>query len=203
MATIKEKTLYRVIYADPPWPYRDRTLRFGLKKREGSSSVTAHYNVMRIRDICELKVPAAEHSYLFLWTTNSFLREAFEVMETWGFEYKTTLTWVKPSIRMGYYFRGRTEHVLFGTRGKPGRLKSKSLGNVVHAYVTKHSQKPDVFYDLIEAACDGPYLEMFARRRRKGWDAWGDQVPIEVAVTSSKSDREEQKSVAMLVGCRP
>lgn len=170
---------YRVIYADPPWPYRDKTLRFGEERRAGDSTVTAHYDTMTLDDIKALPIEAMPESYLFLWATNPLLREAFEVMEAWNFEYKTTLTWVKPSIRMGYYFRGRTEHLLFGTRGKPGRLKRNDLGNVINAPVTRHSQKPEQFYDLIEAACDGPYLEMFARRRRHGWDVWGNQAPEE------------------------
>jgi N6-adenosine-specific RNA methylase IME4 len=170
---------YRVIYADPPWRYTDHTLRFGRTRMAGSSSARSQYNVMTLEDIKALDIPADDNSYLFLWTTNPILKQAFEVVEAWGFDYKTTLTWVKPSIRLGYYFRGRTEHLLFGTRGKPGRLKSRSLGNVIEAPVTRHSEKPEAFYDLIEAACDGPYLEMFARRRRHGWDVWGDQAPTE------------------------
>lgn len=174
---------YRVIYADPPWRYNDKTLRFAEKRRAGSSGVESHYNSMDLYDIIlsihPLQLQFADDCYLFLWATNPLLKEAFEVMEGWGFQYKTTLTWVKPSIRMGYYFRGRTEHLLFGTKGKPGRLKSQSLGNVIEAPVTKHSEKPEKFYELIEAACDGPYLEMFARRRRHGWDVWGDQAPTE------------------------
>lgn len=181
-----ELMLYHVIYADPPWPYRDKTLRFGETRRAGDSTVTAHYDTMSIEDICALEVPAENNAYLFLWATNPLIREALQVMQAWGFEYKTTLTWVKPSIRMGYYFRGRTEHLLFGTRGKPGRLNRNDLGNVIHAPVTRHSQKPDEFYDLIEAACDGPYLEMFARRRRAGWDVWGNQAPTEVTPMPAK-----------------
>lgn len=173
---------YHTIAADPPWPYRDKTLRFGEAKREAGSAVEAHYPPMSIEAICALTVPAEKDAYLFLWATNPLLREAFEVMEAWGFTYKTTLTWVKPSIRMGYYFRGRTEHLLFGTRGKPGRLKRFDLGNVIEAPVRGHSRKPEAFQDLIERACDGPYLEMFARRPRLGWDVWGNEVDSDVAI---------------------
>lgn len=168
---------YRVIYADPPWQYRDTTLRFALGKREQLSSAIGHYPVMPLEDIKALDVPSDDNSYLFLWITNPLLREGFEVMQAWGFEYKTTLTWVKPSIRMGYYFRSRTEHLLFGTKGKPGRLNHKGLGNVIEAKPTKHSEKPEKVYELIETACDGPYIELFARRRRHGWDVWGNEAP--------------------------
>lgn len=179
-------TDYRVIYADPPWQYKDTTLRFALGKREKLSSAVGHYQVMLLEDIKSLDIPAADQAYLFLWATNPLLREAFEVMESWGFNYKTTLTWVKPSIRMGYYFRGRTEHLLFGVKGKPGRLKSKSLGNVIEAKPTRHSEKPEKVYELIETACDGPYLEMFARKRRYGWDVWGNEAPTEITPMKTK-----------------
>lgn len=170
---------YRVIYADPPWSYNDKSLRFGKGKRAFGSAANWHYETMKLEDIKAVEVPAEDDSYLFLWVTNPLIREGFQVMEAWGFEYKTMITWVKPSIRLGYYFRGRTEHLLFGTRGKPGRLLRHDLGNVINAPITKHSQKPESVYELIEQACDGPYLEMFARRRRHGWDVHGNQAPVE------------------------
>ncbi len=171
---------YRTILADPPWPYKDKTLRFGLKRRAGASSAENQYPLLSIEDICKLKIPSQDNSYLFLWVTNPFLREGFKVMEKWEFNYKTMLTWLKPSIRLGYYFRSRTEHILFGVKGKPGRLKKNNISNVIEALALWHSKKPDFVYSLIEGAVDGPYLELFARQKREGWDVWGNEVENDI-----------------------
>lgn len=174
MDTIKQ---YRVLYADPPWQYKDKSLRFGEEDRRGVSSATQQYQLMSLDDIKQLKIPAQSNSYLFLWATNPLLREAFDVMMSWGFDYKTTITWIKPSFGLGYYFRGKTEHLLFGTKGKPGRLLRRDLPNILYGKSSRHSAKPDSAYELIEAACDAPYLELFARNRRYGWDVWGNEAP--------------------------
>ena len=179
---------YKTILADPPWQYNDKTLRFGEKKRAGKSSAESQYPTMTLQEIKSLKIPTEDNAYLFLWVTNPLIQEGFEVMKAWGFEYKTMITWVKPSIRLGYYFRGRTEHILFGTKGKPGRLKRMDLGNVIEAPVTKHSAKPYQAYDLIEKACDGAYLELFARPaspmfpKRLNWDVWGNEVENDISL---------------------
>lgn len=156
---------FRVIVADPPWQYSNRATR---------GAAEDHYSTMSIDELCSLEVPErlADDAHLYLWTTNGFLREAFDVMAAWDFAYKTCLTWVKPQMGMGNYFRSSTEHVLFGVRGSL-RTLDRALVNWFEAPRTKHSAKPDNFYDLVEKASPGPYLEMFARRRRLGWDAWG------------------------------
>lgn len=124
-------------------------------------------------------------SHLYLWVTNPRLfREAGdlygpnEIMAAWGFRYVTMLTWHKLGAPgMGWYFRGDTEHVLFGVRGKAGIAPGIRESNHFAAARREHSAKPDRFYELVERVSPGPYLELFARRRRYGWDVWGNEAP--------------------------
>lgn len=162
--------IFRTIVADPPWDYGNKATRGSTRK---------HYSTMGLEDICSLRVKleghVADDAHLYLWVTNGFLREGFTVLDAWGFTYKTCLTWVKTQIGLGNYFRGATEHVLFGIRGGL-RTNDKNLRNWFEAPRGKHSAKPDCFYDLVEKASSGPYLEMFARRARLGdWDYWGNE----------------------------
>lgn len=156
---------FRVVVADPPWQYGNRATR---------GAAEDHYATMTVEALCALDVPErlADDAHLYLWTTNGFLREAFDVVDAWGFTYKTCLTWVKPQMGMGNYFRSSTEHILFGVRGSL-RTLDRALVNWFNAPRGKHSAKPDSFYDLVEKASPGPYFEMFARRRRLGWATWG------------------------------
>lgn len=183
-------TTYRTIVADPPWPYADAgsgsTLPKSVKK-DGSLAVgvamSDQYDAMTVAELCELKPKAADDAHLYLWTTNAFMVEAHEVAPAWGFKPKTILTWAKThhgdpsrvSMKTGYYFRGATEHCLFCVRGS---LRLQTKDGLPTGYLwprLPHSVKPDAFYDLVEKASPGPYLEMFARRARFGWDYWGDQ----------------------------
>lgn len=159
---------FRTIVADPPWRYGNGSTRNAARK---------HYPTMTVEEVCALDIESRAHdeSHLYLWTTNNFLREAFDVVDAWGFEYKTCLTWVKPQMGMGNYFRGGTEHVLFGVRGGM-RTQSRSLVNWFEASRGRHSAKPQHFYELVEKASPGPFLEMFARARRLGWTGWGNEA---------------------------
>lgn len=159
---------FRVIVADPPWQYGNKATR---------GAAEDHYSTMTIPELCELdvEVRAADDAHLYLWVTNGFIDEGFDVLRAWGFTYKTCLTWVKPQMGLGNYFRSSTEHVLFGVRGS---LKTQDRGmmNWFEAPRGRHSAKPDSFYDLVERASPGPYLEMFSRRRRLGWSGWGNEA---------------------------
>lgn len=185
---------YKTILADPPWPYKtpgDGPLGSGPKDRpnsylsenHGSGSVK-RYGSMRVDDICALMPPAATDAHLYLWTTNAFMVEAHRVAVAWGFRQVTILTWTKThqkdasrvSMKTGYYFRGATEHCLFCVRGSLRLNTTEALPTGYLWPRTTHSVKPDAFYDLVESASPAPYLEMFARRSRLGWDSWGDQV---------------------------
>ena len=161
---------FRVIVADPPWPYEKR-------KDDGSSRGQLDYPTMTIGEICALPVAAAAHQdcILWLWTTNAFLREAFRVLDAWGFREKTMLTWAKGKMGCGDWLRGQTEHCLLAIRGKP-IVTLKNQTTLLVGAVKEHSRKPQEFYDLVEALCPGSKLEMFSRVERRGWQAWGAET---------------------------
>jgi N6-adenosine-specific RNA methylase IME4 len=181
-------TKYRTIVADPPWRYANETVPMG--------GVAHHYTTMSNVEIAALPIRelAEKDAHLYLWVTNPrlFAEDTDagvgprEIVKAWGFSYKTLLTWVKPGLGLGYYFRGCTEHVLFATRGRapiPGELR---IANVFDgAHTGGHSAKPDVFGDLVEAVSPGPYLELFARRQRLGWDTWGNEALNHVDLQSA------------------
>ena len=118
---------------------------------------------------------AAKDSHLFLWTTGPCLPQALNVMEAWGFRQKTILTWVKPRLGMGTYYRNNTEHVLFGVRPKSPVLR-RDCRTAFTAEQGRHSEKPAAFYDIVESMSPGPYLEVFARQKWPGWDSWGNET---------------------------
>lgn len=164
---------YGAILADPPWHFK--TWSSTRQTRHARN----HYETME--SMSDVAVPAADDCALFLWAVDPMLPQAFEALKAWGFKYKTVgFTWVKTGptgfpIGMGYWSRANPEMCLLATRGKPKRL-SKSVPQLMLAPRREHSRKPDEIYDRIEALVSGPYLEMFARQRRDGWDAWGDEV---------------------------
>lgn len=158
--------VFSVIVIDPPWRYDNVATR---------GAAEDHYPTMSLEDLAALELPADENAHLYLWVTNGFIREGFDLMDAWGFTYKTCLTWCKPQIGMGNWFRGTTEHVLFGVKGKLPTLRNDVPTHFI-ADRTKHSAKPESFYDLVESSSPGPWLEMFARRRRFGWHVWGNEA---------------------------
>ncbi len=142
---------------------------------------------MSFKDIEELPVAdiADDPGHLYLWVPNALLKEGLGVMEAWGFEYKTNLIWHKvrkdggPDGRgVGFYFRNTTEVILFGVRGKKARTLSpgRRQVNIIRSMKREHSRKPDEQYQIIEECSFGPYLELFARGSRPGWDCWGNQA---------------------------
>jgi N6-adenosine-specific RNA methylase IME4 len=184
--------MYRTICADPPWEYdgagpKARALsgRYaGTYSPHNGVDSNGRYGAMTLDALCKLQPPADDNAHLYLWTTNSFVVQAHQVAIAWGFVPKTLLTWTKThvadptrvSMKMGYYFRGATEHIVFAVRGS---LRLNTTEGLPTGYlwprIGTHSAKPDAFYDLVEQASPGPYLEMFARRARFGWDYWGDE----------------------------
>jgi len=173
---------YRTILADPPWDIG----MTGLYKIRKLRPVKLVYPTMTIEEICKLPVNdlAEEGCHLWLWTTNSHLRKAFDVMEAWGFKYLAPITWVKPS-GLGNYFIHKTQHILFGYKNKCQFNKERYKPNVFEAKPLKHSQKPEESYQLIESISEPPYLELFARQKRKTlfnetWDVWGNEVESDI-----------------------
>jgi N6-adenosine-specific RNA methylase IME4 len=172
---------YATILADPPWQFKNRTGKMAPEHRRLS-----RYSTLSLQEIKEIPVwlVSTEPSHLYLWVPNALIREGLEVMTAWGFEYKTNIIWQKirkdgePDGRgVGFYFRNTTEMVLFGIRGRLRTLKAgRTQVNVIKTQKREHSRKPDELYEIIEACSPGPYLELFARGQRKGWDQWGDQA---------------------------
>lgn len=170
---------YGVICADPPWHFAVRS-----PKGAGRSAET-HYGTMSLSAIEALPVAswAAADCALFMWAIDPMLPHALRVMERWGFVFKTVgFYWTKtnadgsPFTGMGYWTRANPEQCLLGTRGNPKRL-SMSVRRLITAPRREHSRKPDEIYtERIPALLPGPYLEMFARTSRPGWDAWGNET---------------------------
>ena len=170
---IQQQARFATIVIDPPWDWGDE----GDQDQLGRAR--PDYSTMSIAQLMELPVAdlADQDCHLYLWITNRSLPKGFALMERWGFRYITALTWVKPHFGMGNYFRGQTEHILFGVKGSQP-LKRRDLGTVFTANrgLAGHSSKPPEAYDVIESASPGPYLEMFSRSQRDGWVMWGENA---------------------------
>jgi N6-adenosine-specific RNA methylase IME4 len=175
--------------ADPPWLERG-----GGQVKRGADR---HYPLMATQDICALPVRQLfeANAHLYLWVTNNFLPDGLEVMAAWGVRYGTMVTWGKVrdgviQVGLGQYFRGATEHILFGVRGSlPYRTRADGKRAQGRTLVLEargeHSVKPDVFHQTAELVSPGPYVELFARRQRPGWDTWGNEVESTVEMPTS------------------
>ena len=160
---------FELVYADPPWQ---------LGNPESAYAPENHYPTLPLDEIKQIDVPAADNAVLFLWAVSSRLPEALEVLNAWGFTYKTSLVWVKDSIGLGTWVRHRHEHLLIGRRGThPAPEPEDRPDSVITAPRTRHSEKPGCVYELLEHAYPtASKLELFSRRARHGWTAWGNQV---------------------------
>jgi N6-adenosine-specific RNA methylase IME4 len=170
---------YQIIYADPPWKYKDKSKSHG-------GGAESHYNCMDLSAICNLPINkmTAENSVLFLWVTMPMLIEGLEVIKSWGFKYKTCgFTWVKVNkdrsiyMGMGRHTRANAEICLLATKGKGLKRIDCGIRNTVLHERLKHSEKPDIFRTLIvNLYGDLPRIELFARQKVKEWDSWGDEI---------------------------
>ena len=133
---------------------------------------------MTIAEIMRLKIPFADDCVLLLWTTNAHLHDAFHILEAWGFEPKSVLTWAKDSIGLGKHLRGQTEHCILAIRGKP-KLKLTNQSTLLRAPGREHSRKPDEFYKLVDELCEGPKLDYFGRESRPGWHVQGTALGLD------------------------
>jgi N6-adenosine-specific RNA methylase IME4 len=196
---------YGAILIDPPWPeHGGGKSKRGADKHYPLLSIK---DIPRVINTCPLYEPA-DNAHLYLWATDNYLKEAFWVMDMIGFRYVRTLPWIKLKneafermdgqtaddcctdvsvamllewklkIGIGQYFRGCSELLLFGVRGKGMEVCTdrKDLNNIIIGPRGKHSKKPDSSYEKIEARSKGPYLEIFARSLRPGWDNWGNEI---------------------------
>jgi N6-adenosine-specific RNA methylase IME4 len=161
---------FSTVYADPPWQYDNDASR---------AAAANHYSTMPLDEICAEPVSkiAAENAHLHLWTTNGFLREVFEVINAWGFQYKSCLVWTKPEIGMGNYWRVSHEYLLLGVRGSL-TFRDRTLPSWIHADRTIHSRKPAIVRSLIERVSPGPYLELYGREELpdSDWTVYGNEI---------------------------
>jgi len=164
---------YKTILADPPWDIHQR----------GNYGAVHHYDLMTLDRIKAMPVAefAVENSHAWLWVTNATLRHGFDVLEAWGFTPRSVFTWIKPRFTLGVYLRNATEHMLFGTRGK-APVQFKGQGTWSFCPLGKHSEKPHEQYAIIERVSPGPYLELFARHKQKGWSVWGNEVASDIDI---------------------
>ena len=200
------RSKYKTIVADPPWAMTRATGNgFGRRDKQGNrildgvamKTVPLDYPTMSIEEICALPVRelAEADAHLYLWTTQSFLRRTYEVLDAWGFRQGAMLVWSKPPMGVCGTYVCSAEFCIFARRGSL-QAKRRQLGTVYQWPRTKHSEKPEAFQDMVESVSPGPYLELFARRTRLGWHTWGNQSLCHVElVTPNKADMPHRKSV--------
>jgi N6-adenosine-specific RNA methylase IME4 len=175
------KGAFGTILADPPWRFTNRTGKMAPEHRRLS-----RYQTLSVEEIMKIPVSSVllPSAHLYLWVPNALIAEGLEVMKAWGFTYKSNIVWCKirkdggPDGRgVGFYFRNVTELLLFGVHGRlrtlaPGRRQV----NIMRTQKREHSRKPDEQYDIIERCSPSPFLELFARGPRPGWEQWGNQA---------------------------
>jgi N6-adenosine-specific RNA methylase IME4 len=187
---------FKALVADPPWHFRARTA-LQMSNWTSRRDAEKHYDVMGVDDIASLPVKDLAHAdaHLFLWTTGPCLRQAFDVIEAWGFRYSAlAFTWVKLKrshqvmqlravpldecdlhVGLGLTTRKNAEFVLLGRRGNARRI-AKDVREIILAPVREHSRKPDEIFDRVRRYCEGPYIELFGRQSRPGWTTWGNEA---------------------------
>lgn len=183
---------YQIIYADPPWQYKV------WSKKGNGRSAESHYRTMNIEDIINLKEfinkISDKNCILFIWVTYPCLKEGLKVIEQWGFQYKTCgFTWVKKNKKsdswfwgMGYWTRANSELCLIATKGKVKRI-SKKVHQIIDTPIEQHSRKPAIVRDkIIELVGDLSKIELFAREKVPGWDAWGNEIESDIRMEDYK-----------------
>lgn len=188
---------YVAYHVDPAWDY-DNTWKQEGADGDGIRGAAAHYNTMSLEEIALLPIGewAPAEAHLYLWTTNSFLPDAFPIIKAWGFDYILPITWIKtPGIGMGNYYRNTTEHCLFAVRGGLKCLR-KDVPTHIFTRQRKHSSKPPEIYETIESMSPGPRLDVFARTWHPGFDQWGDEVDTPAGMPTP--DEVRQRTAALL-----
>ena len=161
---------YKTIMLDPPWDINQK----------GKLGAINHYNLMTLDQIRNLPIPE--------------LPEAIQLIKDWGFTYRNSFYWIKPRLGLGVYLRNASETVLFATRGKAPVL-FKGQPNWLFAPLQDHSHKPEEMYEVIERVSPGPYLELFARRHRHGWDSWGNEIDSDIYIPDYPVPRYSESAV--------
>jgi len=164
--------VFDVIVIDPPWKYN---AKYDPDGRRGSDA----YPEMSLDELKKMKLPVNKDCVLWLWVTNNFMKDAHELIGCWGFELKTILTWDKEIMGLGAWLRNKTEHCILATKGKP-YFNNTKWTTLISEKRTSHSTKPEIFYKMVEEICAGRKLDYFARKKREGWDVYGDEVTEKV-----------------------
>jgi len=165
--------LFHVISIDPPWPYE---LMYGGNRYDPMGRrASSPYPEMSLEQIKDIQLPAADDCVLWLWTTHSFIRDAYDLLNRWNFDDKAMLTWVKDSIGLGAWLRSKSEFCILAVRGKPV-INLTNQSTVLHAPRREHSRKPDEFYKLVDSLCVGRKLDYFSRETREGWEQLGNDT---------------------------
>lgn len=174
---------YKIIYADPPWSYRNSP----SKKGNSHGFAANHYALMNVEELKKINIQriTEDNAVLFMWATFPMIKEALETIKNWGFNYRTTaFVWVKKNKKAdtnfwgcGYYTRSNVEICLIATKGKILERKSHAIHQIIESPVEKHSKKPDIVREkIVELFGDLPRIELFARQHVEGWDCWGNEV---------------------------
>ncbi len=174
---------YGTIVIDPPWQYEnERGTQTRARRGRTGTTAAGHYSCVSNKELAAMPIGelAGRETALYLWVTNPLMfghgswQRPIDIVEAWGFRYVTLLTWVKTGPPgMGFAFRGHTEHVIYAVTGRLSIPPEARESNVFTAPRRGHSVKPPQFFDLVERVSPGPYVELFARQPRLGWDHWG------------------------------
>jgi N6-adenosine-specific RNA methylase IME4 len=169
---------YKTIVVDPPWPYTQSKsgVGFGHGNKGVMQDVEMPYSVMTVDEIASLPVRelSESNSHLYLWTTQKFLRDAYRVLDSWGYKQSAVLVWSKPPMGVIGTYVCSVEFCIFARRGNL-EAKRRQIGTCFEWPRSEHSAKPEAFIDMVETVSPPPYLELFARRNRLGWDTWGNE----------------------------
>ncbi len=194
---------FRCIVSDPPWDLKVgrkwthdsarcvvKRGKWGDPRQDNSAIKDLQYPTMSVEEICALKVPAADDAHLYIWTINRYIEQTYTVARAWGFEPSIMLYWLKQPMGLGLggAFCGCVEPILFCRRGKLA-AKKRYDRNWWGWPRGAHSAKPEEFQTVVEQVSPGPYLEMFARRKRHGWASWGNEIASDVEMPNEKADR--------------
>jgi N6-adenosine-specific RNA methylase IME4 len=160
--------VFEVVVIDPPWNY-------GREYDPDTSRVANPYPEMTQQELLQLNPPFAEDCFLFLWTTHAFIRDGFELLDSWGFNYKATLVWNKQKIGMGSCLRMQCEFCLIGFKGN-AKWENTTWRDIIEEPRREHSRKPDKFYEMVDALTIGRKLDFFSREQREGWENYGNET---------------------------
>ena len=170
LASIDKK--YHVIAIDPPWAYNEKG-GFSSDDYDAQNNRGAvDYPTMTVEQIKNINIPSADDSVMFLWTTHAFLKDSFNILKHWGFDYKATIVWDKVKMGMGRNIRMQVEFCLLGVKGKP-IIQGSSERDIITEPRREHSRKPEAFYEMVERMCIGNKLDYFSRQNRENWEHYG------------------------------